>query len=125
LLYTTLHGAIGVFVPFVSREDVDFFTHLEMHVRQENNPLCGRDHLAYRSFYFPVKVRRTGVLMRSIDRELTLSLSRGTEQDVVDGDLCEQYAFLKADVKAKIADELDRKPSEVLKKLEDIRNRCL
>lgn len=125
MLYTTLHGAIGVFVPFVSREDVDFFTHLEMHVRQENNPLCGRDHLAYRSFYFPVKVRHTGVLMRSIDRELTLSLSRGTEQDVVDGDLCEQYAFLKADVKAKIADELDRKPSEVLKKLEDIRNRCL
>ena len=57
MLYTTLHGAIGVFVPFVSREDVDFFTHLEMHVRQENNPLCGRDHLAYRSFYFPVKVR--------------------------------------------------------------------
>lgn len=54
-------------LPFTSREDVDFFVHLEMYLRQENPPLCGRDHLAFRSAYFPVK-------------------------DVVDGDLCEQYA---------------------------------
>jgi hypothetical protein len=49
-------GSIGALVPFTSREDVDFFSHLEMHLRQENPPLCGRDHLAYRSYYFPVKV---------------------------------------------------------------------
>lgn len=54
-------------LPFTSREDVDFFVHLEMYLRQEHPPLCGRDHLAFRSAYFPVK-------------------------DVVDGDLCEQYA---------------------------------
>ncbi len=54
-------------LPFTSREDVDFFLHLEMHLRQEHPPLCGRDHLAYRSAYFPVK-------------------------DVIDGDLCEQFA---------------------------------
>jgi splicing factor 3B subunit 3 len=57
----------GAMLPFMSREDVDFFVHLEMYLRQENPPLCGRDHLAFRSAYFPVK-------------------------DVVDGDLCEQYA---------------------------------
>ncbi|PHU12074.1 hypothetical protein BC332_19004 [Capsicum chinense] len=28
---------------------------LEMHLRQELPPLYGRDHMAYRSFYFPVK----------------------------------------------------------------------
>ena len=56
LLYSTVHGGIGAFVPFVSREDVDFFSHLEMHMRQVNPALCGRDILSYRSYYFPVKV---------------------------------------------------------------------
>lgn len=56
LLYATMLGAIGAMVPFLSREDVDFFTHLEMHMRQEVSNLCGRDHLSFRSYYFPVKV---------------------------------------------------------------------
>lgn len=56
VVYMTLSGAIGVLVPFTSREDHDFFQALEMHLRSENPPLCGRDHLAFRSFYFPVKV---------------------------------------------------------------------
>lgn len=60
----------GAMLPFTSREDVDFFVHLEMYLRQEHPPLCGRDHLAFRSAYFPVK-------------------------DVVDGDLCEQYAQVR------------------------------
>lgn len=56
----------GSLLPFTSREDMDFFSHLEMHLRQESPPLSGRDHMSYRSSYFPVK-------------------------DVIDGDLCEQY----------------------------------
>ena len=56
----------GSLLPFTSREDMDFFSHLEMHLRQEHAPLSGRDHMSYRSSYFPVK-------------------------DVIDGDLCEQY----------------------------------
>ena len=27
-----------------------------MHLRSEHPPLCGRDHLSFRSYYFPVKV---------------------------------------------------------------------
>ena len=54
-------------LPFTSREDVDFFQHLEMHMRQEAPPLAGREHISYRSAYFPVR-------------------------DVIDGDLCEQYS---------------------------------
>ena len=27
-----------------------------MHLRTEKPPLCGRDHLQYRSYYWPVKV---------------------------------------------------------------------
>jgi hypothetical protein len=46
-------------------------------------------------------------------------------QDVIDGDLCEQYPSLPADMQRKIADELDRTPGEILKKLEDIRNKII
>lgn len=57
VVYTTMSGAIGVLVPFLTKEEFEFFQALEMHLRQEHPPLCGRDHLAYRSFYFPCKVR--------------------------------------------------------------------
>ena len=92
----TLMGTVGALMPFTSRADVDFATHLEMHVRQENPPLLGRDHMAYRSAYFPVK-------------------------DVVDGDMCEQYVTLPAETQRAIAEEMDSTPAEVMKKLEDLR----
>ncbi|KAI9278854.1 CPSF A subunit region-domain-containing protein [Phascolomyces articulosus] len=98
LLVSTLLGATVIFVPFVSREDVDFFQMLEMHMRSEAPPLAGRDHLAYRSYYAPVK-------------------------SVIDGDLCEQYNSLPAEKKRLIADELDRTVAEIQKKIEDIRVR--
>jgi len=98
LVYTTLSGGIGMLVPFTSREDIDFFQHLEMHMRQENPPLCGRDHLWYRSSYSPLKA-------------------------AVDGDLCEQFNSLDFAKRKSIAEELDRTPAEVSKKLEDIRTR--
>lgn len=55
LFWTGLQGTLGVLVPFVSREDVDFFQSLEQHLRSEDAPLAGRDHLIYRSYYVPVK----------------------------------------------------------------------
>ena len=58
LLYTTILGAIGAFVPFHAREDVDFFQHLELHMRTHAPSLVGRDHLWYRSAYQPLKVCR-------------------------------------------------------------------
>jgi len=100
LVYSTIMGGLGILIPFTSKEDVDFFTHLEMHMRQENTPLCGRDHLAFRSYYFPVK-------------------------DCIDGDLCEQYTTLDWDRQAAIGEELVRNPAEVSKKLEEMRNRVL
>lgn len=100
VIYATVMGRIGALIPFTSREDVDFYTHLEMYMRQERPPLCGRDHLSYRSYFIPVK-------------------------NVTDGDLCDQFASLSADKQQSVAEDLDRTPAEVLKKLEDIRNRLL
>lgn len=96
LLYTGLHGTIGILVPFVSKEDVDFISTLEQHMRTEQISLVGRDHLAWRGYYVPVKA-------------------------VVDGDLCEMYARLPAHKQSAIANELDRTVGEVLKKLEQLR----
>lgn len=116
LVYTTLSGSIGVLVPFTSREDHDFFQALEMHLRNENSPLCGRDHLAFRSFYFPVKVLDAFFLLLWVLIFISF-------QNVIDGDLCEQFNSLEPGKQKSIADELDRTPNEVSKKLEDIRTR--
>ncbi|KHJ44087.1 CPSF A subunit region [Trichuris suis] len=98
LIYATISGTIGALAPFSSQDDFELFTHLEMHMRSHFPPLCGRDHLSYRSFYGPVKA-------------------------VVDGDLCEQFSLLENYKQKEIAEDLDRTPTEVSKKLEDIRTR--
>lgn len=69
-------------------------------MRQEHPPLAGRDHLAYRSAYFPIR-------------------------EVADGDLCSQFPAMPPAKQQAVAAELDRTPGEVLKKLEDIRNKIL
>ena len=74
-----------------------------MHLRQENPPLCGRDHLAYRSYYFPVKVCRSFVLVRSC-----VLIGACVRQDCIDGDLCEQYTALPFEKQRTIAEELVR-----------------
>ena len=38
-------------------QDYEFMQHLEMHMRSELPPLCGRDHMSYRSTYYPIKVQ--------------------------------------------------------------------
>ncbi|KAI0789091.1 mono-functional DNA-alkylating methyl methanesulfonate N-term-domain-containing protein [Abortiporus biennis] len=86
LLYTGLHGI----------QDVDLISTLEQHMRTEQINLIGRDHLAWRGYYVPVKA-------------------------VVDGDLCENFARLTANKQRAIVGELDRTVGEVLRKLEQLR----
>ncbi|KAF1745117.1 hypothetical protein MXB_2594 [Myxobolus squamalis] len=87
LLYTTLSGSIGVLAPFSAKEDIDFMQHIELYIRQALPSIVGRDHIAYRSYYFPLK-------------------------SVIDGDTCEQFNSLDSDKKRAIAEELDRVPQE-------------
>ncbi|RKF60135.1 Pre-mRNA-splicing factor rse1 [Erysiphe neolycopersici] len=98
ILWAGLQGTLGILIPFISREDVDFFQTLEQHLRTEDTPLAGRDHLIYRSYYVPVK-------------------------GVIDGDLCERYLLLPPDKKQLIAGELDRSVREIERKISDIRSR--
>ncbi|KAK4157896.1 CPSF A subunit region-domain-containing protein [Chaetomidium leptoderma] len=98
LLWSGIQGTVGVLIPFVGREDVDFFQALESHMRSEDPPLAGRDHLIYRGYYVPVK-------------------------GVIDGDLCERFSLLPNDKKQMIAGELDRSVREIERKISDIRTR--
>ncbi|KAL9076696.1 MAG: hypothetical protein Q9157_003565 [Trypethelium eluteriae] len=98
LLWGGLEGTIGIMVPFVSREDVDFFQQLETHLRAEDTPLAGRDHLMYRSYYAPVK-------------------------SVIDGDLCERFMLLSNDKKHMIAGDMDRSVREVERKIQEARTK--
>ncbi|KAL1861595.1 hypothetical protein VTK73DRAFT_7003 [Phialemonium thermophilum] len=99
LVWTGLQGTIGVLIPFITREDADFFNTLESHMRgEEQTTLVGRDHLMYRSYYVPVK-------------------------GVIDGDLCERFRLLPRDRKEIIAGELDRTVREVERKISDVRIR--
>jgi len=100
LIYVTVTGRIGALVPFTSREDVEFFTQLEGHLRSDAPRPTGRDPQAYRSYYAPV-------------------------MHVVDGDLCDAFNSLPHEEQVKIAERLDRNVGEIMKKLEDTRNSLL
>jgi splicing factor 3B subunit 3 len=100
IIVGTVMGGIYAFLPFRRKEDVDFFQHLEMYMRQEWPNLVQRDHLSYRSYFTPVK-------------------------DTVDGDLCEQYGRMPLNKQKEIADDLNRTPTEMMKKLEETRNSLL
>ncbi len=62
--------------------------------------MSGRDHVMFRSSYAPVK-------------------------DVIDGDLCEMFTTLDFNKQRVMAEELDRNPQDVSKKLEQIRSKIL
>lgn len=56
IVYATLSGAVGMLVPFSSRDAYDFFQHLELHMRSEGLSLVGREHVHYRSQHYPCRV---------------------------------------------------------------------
>ncbi|KAM5475209.1 pre-mRNA-splicing factor rse1 [Microsporum audouinii] len=98
LVWTGLQGTVGMLIPFVTRDDVDFFQTLEMQLTSQNPPLAGRDHLIYRGYYAPCK-------------------------GVIDGDLCETFFLLPNDKKQAIAGELDRSVREIERKISDMRTK--
>jgi splicing factor 3B subunit 3 len=119
LMYSTVGGTIGMVVPFAHHQDVEFFQKLEMTLREQANKIddtgsssgdvklidyfvCGRDHLSYRSSYFPVKA-------------------------VVDGDLIEltlQNLTTRGAIRSmnNAGEALDRTPEDIEKKIESMRS---
>lgn len=100
IVYSTISGGIGALCPLDSREDVDFFTHVEMYLRNLLPNLSGRDHLNYRSYYSPCK-------------------------GVIDGDLCEVFMKVPRGEQEEISKYLELEPHEIHRRLEEMRNRVI
>jgi splicing factor 3B subunit 3 len=96
IIYGTIHGQLGVLVPFRSKSDIEFYQMLEIYMRQHLKPLCGNEHIVYRSYYYPVK-------------------------SCIDGDLCEMFATLTNKQKKDISEELAKEPAAIMRKLENLR----
>ncbi|CAE7762413.1 SAP130B, partial [Symbiodinium sp. KB8] len=101
ILYATIAGRIGALAPCVSQAEVDFFTHLELYLRNEKAcSLLGRDHMAYRGAFIPVK-------------------------RVLDGDLCELLLSLPHKLQEHIAGNLGKALPEVVRRVEERRAKVL
>lgn len=100
ILYTTIAGTVGALIPIELKDEFELFQTLEMHVRAQEQPLSGRDHLAFQSSYFPVK-------------------------NIIDGDLCERFLALDARKQQKIADELERQPGEISLQIDQMIERII
>lgn len=60
-MYTTISGTVGALYPVLSKDDGDFLGSLELFLRaDETLSLVGRDHVSFRSYFAPVKVRIGG-----------------------------------------------------------------
>ncbi|KAF2740759.1 pre-mRNA-splicing factor rse1 [Polyplosphaeria fusca] len=81
IFWAGLQGTLGVFIPFLSRTSMKKLQSLELLLRIEDKPVSGRDHLAFRSYYNPVK-------------------------NVIDGDLVERFLLLSHDQKQVIASQI-------------------
>ncbi|KAJ3886953.1 CPSF A subunit region-domain-containing protein [Lentinula edodes] len=90
LLYTGVHGTVGILVPFVSKEDVDFVSTLERHLLTEQRLFGWQKSVSWRGYYTPVKP----------------------------DDLCETFARLPRSKQNAITSELNRTVGEVFKKLD-------
>ncbi len=97
LLAATLGGELYALQPITNKSDLTFYTDLETFLRNEISTICGRVHQSYRSYYQPVR-------------------------NVIDGDLCSQYATLPFAKQLTFAEEQSRTVPEVLKKLEEMRD---
>ncbi|KAL6706046.1 pre-mRNA-splicing factor rse1 [Coniothyrium glycines] len=81
ILWAGLQGTLGALIPFTSRRQHKMFQQLELQLRSDDKPLSGRDHLAYRSYFTPVK-------------------------SMIDGDLIERFLVLPRDKRESIAAQI-------------------
>jgi splicing factor 3B subunit 3 len=94
MVWAGLQGTIGVLIPFVSRHNFRLFQQLEMALRndKDNKMVSGRDHLAFRSYYIPVK-------------------------SAIDGDLIETFLTLPTDEQERIVGSMEG--NATVEKVED------
>lgn len=100
ILYVTILGAIGVFIPFASRESALSMQNLEGIMRSERDAiLAARNHLSYRSSFQPAR-------------------------SIIDGDLIETFLGLNRTRQDKIAKELEQDFQGITREIRELRSIC-
>lgn len=96
ILYGTVTGALGLFIPITKDENYAFLSKLEHKIRQDSKLfLTNRDNKMYRSSIHPIK-------------------------GVIDGDLIEELRDLKSDSLKAISNELAIESSELIRRIESL-----
>ncbi|KAL6450666.1 RSE1 Pre-mRNA-splicing factor RSE1 [Candida maltosa Xu316] len=98
IVYTGISGLIGLFVPLISKNEIEWLFNLQLLMREKVGCLVGKDHLLFRGYYNPVK-------------------------NVIDGDLLECYFGLEHGLKTELAQKVNKSIGDIEKKLTDLRNR--
>jgi splicing factor 3B subunit 3 len=131
VVYTTMLGSIGVLAPIGFKEDVEFFTHLELHLRSEVPSLVGRDHLSFRSYYSPVSHVIDGDLCEVYaesyrgHQQRSLSGTGGAGANDDDDGAAGGVGLLTPGQLHSIAEELTCKPRDVVRKIDELKQRIL
>eukprot|EP01053_Blabericola_migrator_P001067 Blabericola_migrator_1__1066@NODE_1270_length_4934_cov_107_196014_g857_i0_p1_GENE_NODE_1270_length_4934_cov_107_196014_g857_i0NODE_1270_length_4934_cov_107_196014_g857_i0_p1_ORF_typecomplete_len1253_score244_13MMS1_N/PF10433_9/1_8e123CPSF_A/PF03178_15/8_5CPSF_A/PF03178_15/1_8CPSF_A/PF03178_15/6_4e68CNH/PF00780_22/35CNH/PF00780_22/1_7e02CNH/PF00780_22/3_9HPIP_like/PF18524_1/11HPIP_like/PF18524_1/44_NODE_1270_length_4934_cov_107_196014_g857_i03733759 len=100
VLFGTIMGSIGAFLPLQTQREVETLQQLEMLMRNEDVSLVGREHIFFRSAMFPVK-------------------------NVIDGDLLSVFPKLKPERQTWIAQQLDKTSSDIMRLLDEIHSRII
>lgn len=100
IVYATIDGGVGILAPFDLRSDADFARLVETDMRKRFKSICGRDHVSFRSSFYPVK-------------------------NVIDGDLCEMFSGLSHEEQEKCSEAVGRSREDLVRKLDELRNTYL
>lgn len=93
--YSTMHGAMGALTAFETDSEHTVVRGVERWCARELS-ICGRDHTAWRSTFYPVK-------------------------NVVDGDLAEKVLGMDAEKRAKIAKQVARPLADIVRVMDELR----
>ncbi|EKE39583.1 hypothetical protein ENUP19_0055G0074 [Entamoeba nuttalli] len=97
IIYSCLMGRIGVLIPFNFREDVEFFSKLEMEIKNNYSPLLSNSFDSYRGTNYP------GI-------------------GVIDGDLCDYFNQMDPKLQLQIANNLEMTPVQIQLKCEQFKH---
>ena len=103
ILIGDVEGRIGVLIPFDYKNQLDFFRHLEMFLKNPEfgkKNVVGRNHVIFRSYY-------------------------GSAKGIIDGDFCEEFFGLERKLKEEVLEGLEIREGQVLDMFEEIKFKIL
>ena len=87
VIYVTVTGKIGALFPLMTKDDIEFFTALQMELRSKASKPLGRDFAKWRSMFAPMKKVVDGDLIslwNSLDLETQKEIAEGQGRTVVE-----------------------------------------